>query len=56
MDQKPVITVDGITAIALKKGMPGCEKAVLHADAPVHHGNVPRTARQERHTMHLLHN
>ena len=35
MDQKSVITVKDITAIALKERKPGCEKGTLHDDAPV---------------------
>jgi mannose-6-phosphate isomerase-like protein (cupin superfamily) len=35
MDQKPVITIEDITGIALKERRPGCEKGVLHDDAPV---------------------
>jgi len=35
MAQKPVITVEDITNIALEERRPGCEKGVLHEDAPV---------------------
>lgn len=35
MSQKPVITVEEITQIALQERRPGCEKGVLHEDAPV---------------------
>jgi len=35
MGQKPVITVEDVTNIALEKRRPGCEKGVLHEDAPV---------------------
>jgi hypothetical protein len=35
MDQKSVITVKDITAIALKERRPGCEKGTLHDNAPV---------------------
>jgi mannose-6-phosphate isomerase-like protein (cupin superfamily) len=35
MSQKPVITVEDITKIALEERRPGCEKGVLHEDAPV---------------------
>jgi mannose-6-phosphate isomerase-like protein (cupin superfamily) len=35
MSQKPVITVEDITNVALEERRPGCEKGVLHEDAPV---------------------
>ena len=35
MSQKPVITVEDITKTALEERRPGCEKGVLHEDAPV---------------------
>lgn len=35
MSQKPVITVEEITQIALQERRPGCEKGVLHEDTPV---------------------
>jgi mannose-6-phosphate isomerase-like protein (cupin superfamily) len=35
MSQKPVITVEDITNISLEERRPGCEKGVLHEDAPV---------------------
>ena len=35
MSQKPVITVEDIMNIALEERRPGCEKSVLHEDAPV---------------------
>jgi mannose-6-phosphate isomerase-like protein (cupin superfamily) len=35
MSQKPVITVEEITNIALEERRPGCEKGMLHEDAPV---------------------
>jgi hypothetical protein len=35
MSQKPVVTVEGITNIALEERRPGCEKGVLHEDGPV---------------------
>jgi hypothetical protein len=35
MSQKPVITVEDITNVALKERRPGCEKGVLHEDARV---------------------
>jgi mannose-6-phosphate isomerase-like protein (cupin superfamily) len=35
MAEKPVITIEDITAFALKQRRPGCEKGVLHDDAPV---------------------
>ena len=35
MSQKPVITVEDITNIALEERRPGCEKGMLHEDAPV---------------------
>ena len=35
MSQKPAITVEDITNIALDERRPGCEKGMLHEDAPV---------------------
>lgn len=35
MSQKPVVTVEDITNIALEERRPGCEKGMLHEDAPV---------------------
>ena len=35
MSQKPVITVEDITNISFEERRPGCEKEVLHEDAPV---------------------
>ncbi|HSE87073.1 MAG TPA: cupin domain-containing protein [Candidatus Binatia bacterium] len=35
MSQKPVITIENITNIALEERRPGCEKGMLHEDAPV---------------------
>jgi mannose-6-phosphate isomerase-like protein (cupin superfamily) len=35
MSQKPVITVEDITNIALEERRPGCAKGLLHEDAPV---------------------
>jgi hypothetical protein len=35
MIQKPVITVGDITNIALEERRPGCDKGMLHEDAPV---------------------
>jgi mannose-6-phosphate isomerase-like protein (cupin superfamily) len=35
MIQKPVVTVEDITNIALEERRPGCEKGMLHEDAPV---------------------
>jgi mannose-6-phosphate isomerase-like protein (cupin superfamily) len=35
MSQKPVITVEDITNIALEERRPGCEKGMLHEDTPV---------------------
>ena len=35
MSQKPVIRVEDITNIALQERRPGCEKGMLHEDAPV---------------------
>jgi hypothetical protein len=35
MSQKPVITVEDITNVALEERRPGCEKGMLHEDAPV---------------------
>jgi mannose-6-phosphate isomerase-like protein (cupin superfamily) len=35
MSQKPVVTVEDITNIALEERRPGCEKGVLHEDTPV---------------------
>jgi len=35
MSQKPVITVEDITNIALKERRPGCGKGMLREDAPV---------------------
>jgi mannose-6-phosphate isomerase-like protein (cupin superfamily) len=35
MSQKVVITVEDITNIALEERRPGCEKGMLHEDAPV---------------------
>ena len=35
MSQKPVITVEDITNIALEARRPGCEKGMLHEDGPV---------------------
>ena len=35
MSQKPVITVEDITKIALEERRPGCEKGLLHEDEPV---------------------
>jgi hypothetical protein len=35
MSQKTVITVEDITNIALEERRPGCEKGMLHEDAPV---------------------
>ena len=35
MSQEPVITVEDITHVALEKCRPGCEKGVIHEDAPV---------------------
>ncbi len=35
MSQKPVITVEDITNVALKERRPGCAKGMLHEDAPV---------------------
>ena len=35
MSQKPVITIEDITIIALEERRPGCEKEMLHEDAPV---------------------
>jgi mannose-6-phosphate isomerase-like protein (cupin superfamily) len=35
MPEKPVINVENITAFALKGRRPGCEKGILHDDAPV---------------------
>jgi hypothetical protein len=35
MSQKPVITVEDITNVALEERRPGWEKGMLHEDAPV---------------------
>ena len=35
MSQKPVVAVEDITNIALEERRPGCEKGLLHEDAPV---------------------
>ena len=35
MSQKPVVTVEDITNVALEERRPGCEKGLLHEDAPV---------------------
>jgi len=35
MSQKAVITIEYITNIALEERRPGCEKGMLHEDAPV---------------------
>jgi mannose-6-phosphate isomerase-like protein (cupin superfamily) len=35
MSQKPVITVEDIMNIVLEERRPGCEKGMLHDDAPV---------------------
>ena len=35
MSREPVITVEDITNVALEKRRPGCEKGVIHEDAPV---------------------
>jgi len=35
MSQKPVITVEDITNVALQERRSGCGKGVLHEDAPV---------------------
>jgi hypothetical protein len=35
MSQKPVVTIEDITNIALDERRPGCEKGMLHEDAPV---------------------
>jgi mannose-6-phosphate isomerase-like protein (cupin superfamily) len=35
MSQKPVVTVGDITNIALEERRPGCDKGMLHEDAPV---------------------
>jgi mannose-6-phosphate isomerase-like protein (cupin superfamily) len=35
MSQRPVVTVEDITNIALEERRPGCEKGMLHEDAPV---------------------
>jgi len=35
MSQKPVVTVEDVTNIALEERRPGCEKGMLHEDAPV---------------------
>ena len=35
MSQKPVITVEDLTNVALEERRPGCEKGLLHEDAPV---------------------
>jgi mannose-6-phosphate isomerase-like protein (cupin superfamily) len=35
MSQKPIITVEDITNITLEERRPGCEKGMLHEDAPV---------------------
>ena len=35
MSQKPVVTVEDIANIALEERRPGCDKGMLHEDAPV---------------------
>jgi mannose-6-phosphate isomerase-like protein (cupin superfamily) len=35
MSQKPVVTIEDIMDIALEERRPGCEKGMLHEDAPV---------------------
>ena len=35
MNQKPVVMVEDIANIMLEERRPGCDKGVLHEDAPV---------------------
>ncbi len=35
MGQRPVVTVDDITQVALEARRPGCEKGVIHVEGPV---------------------
>ena len=35
MSQKPVVTIEDITNVAVEERRPGCDKGVLHEDAPV---------------------
>jgi mannose-6-phosphate isomerase-like protein (cupin superfamily) len=35
MSQKPVVTIEDITSMPLEERRPGCDKGMLHEDAPV---------------------